>query len=353
MTPAANGSRPSGEPAEGALRVGVVGLGDISGVHLDAVTRSPAARLVGVADVDRERAVRVAADRGCAAYGSLAELLEREAPDVVHVCTPHHLHAEMATACLAAGVHVLLEKPSATTVADAERLVEVAGRSEAQLALCFQNRYNTAARALHDLLVGGTLPAPHGGRAVVTWSRDAAYYARSPWRGRWATAGGGVLVNQAIHTLDLLLWFLGDATEVDGRAMRLALDGVIEVEDTASLRLRHEGGATSVLWATNGHTADSPVVVEVLAGDVVARLETDLVVTHGDGTRDVTPEPVLATGERAYWGVSHERLVEDFYAHLREGRPFWIGAPDGLRALRVLDAVYAASDLGLRTGALT
>lgn len=342
-------------PPTTPLRVAVVGLGDISGVHLDAVAASPYGGLVAVADLDEDRARAVGAARGVASYGgregqgALEAMVEREAPDVVHVCTPHDRHAPMATWLLERGVHVLLEKPSAHTVAGAEALVEVAARSEAQLGLCFQNRYNTAARALRDLLDGGALGAPYAGRAVVTWRREAAYYARSPWRGRWAEAGGGVLANQAIHTLDLLLWYLGDALDVEGTALRLALDGVVEVEDTATFRMRHDGGATSVFWATNGHRADSPVLLELLLrgddGESVARLETDLVVTRPDGREEVVREPVLATGERAYWGVSHERLVADFHRHVAEGRPFWIGAEDGARAMRVLEAVYAASGL--------
>ncbi|GAA1896710.1 Gfo/Idh/MocA family protein [Lapillicoccus jejuensis] len=337
------------------LRVAVVGLGDISGVHLDAVAASPHGGLVAVADLDEARATTVGAVRGVASYGggdgldALEAMVERESPDVVHVCTPHDRHAPMATWLLEQGVHVLLEKPSAHTLAGAEALVEVAARSDAQLGLCFQNRYNTAARALRDLLDDGSLGAPYAGRGVVTWRREAAYYARSPWRGRWAEAGGGVLANQAIHTLDLLLWYLGDAADVEGTALRLALDGVVEVEDTATFRVRHDGGATSVFWATNGHLADSPVLVELLLrgddGQAVARLETDLVVTRPDGREETTREPVLATGERAYWGVSHDRLVADFHAHVRDGRPFWIGAEDGARAMRVLETVYAASGL--------
>ena len=153
-------SRPADEP----LRVAVVGLGDISGVHLEAIASSPAGTLVAVADTDPGRAARVGEERGVASDGSLEEMLDRALPDVVHVCTPHHLHVSMATSCLERDVHVLLEKPLASTVADAQALCDVVGRSSAQLGLCLQNRYNTASRALHDLVTGGSLPPPHAGR---------------------------------------------------------------------------------------------------------------------------------------------------------------------------------------------
>ena len=136
-------------------------------------------------------------------------MLDAVAPDVVHVCTPHHRHADLAAECLARDVSVLLEKPVAHTLDDGERLAVAAEDSAAILGVCFQNRYNDTSRMLREILDRGGLGRILGARASVHWFRDAAYYARRDWRGRWATAGGGVLMNQAIHTLDLLQWFVG------------------------------------------------------------------------------------------------------------------------------------------------
>ena len=152
-------------------------------------------------------------------------MLDAEHPDIVHVCTPHHLHAPMAIECLRRGVHVLLEKPVATTVADGEAVVRAAEASTATVGVCFQNRFNPTVRAIRDLLDAGTLGDLLGGRAAVTWFRDESYYEARPWRGRWAESGGGVLINQAIHTLDLLQWFLGDVTTVRGVATRAGTVG--------------------------------------------------------------------------------------------------------------------------------
>ena len=338
---------------QGPLRVAVVGLGDISAVHLDAVAASPHGALVAVADLDTDRAApsrRRAGWRRTAARRRWRRCSRREAPDVVHVCTPHDRHAPMATWLLERGVHVLLEKPSAHTVAGAEALVGAAAQSEAQLGAVLPEPLQRRRPALCGTCstAGPSGRRPPGGASSPGAATRPTTRA-APGAARWAEAGGGVLANQAIHTLDLLLWYLGDAVDVEGTALRLALDGVVEVEDTATFRMRHDGGATSVFWATNGHRADSPVMVELLLrgddGESLARLETDLVVTGADGREETTREPVLATGERAYWGVSHERLVADFHAHVREGRPFPIGAEDGARAMRVLEAVYAASGL--------
>ena len=333
------------------LRVAVVGCGDIAAVHLDAILDAAGAELVGVCDVDEERRAAAAARGNCAGFPDLTAmldgLLDTGALDVVHVCTPHHRHADLAAQCLARGVSVLVEKPVAHTVADGERLAIVAEGSRGVLGVCFQNRYNDTAQKVRELLGGGGLGRVLGARASVTWFRDAAYYARRDWRGRWATAGGGVLMNQAIHTLDLLQWFVGPVTDVRGTVATLALPDVIEVEDTAALRMRHRTAAGdtvgSVFYATNGHVENTPVTVEIITEHARLRLDADLTVTHGDGRVEVFQPATVTSGERAYWGASHGLLIDDFYRHVRAGKHFWIDAPAALETLRVVQAAYDQS----------
>jgi len=329
------------------LRVAVVGCGDIAAVHLDAILDAAGAELVGVCDVDEERRAAAAARGNCAGFPDLTAmldgLLDTGAPDVVHVCTPHHRHADLAAQCLARGVSVLVEKPVAHTVADGERLAAVAEDSSAVLGVCFQNRYNDTARKLRELLDGGDLGRILGARAAVTWFRDAAYYARRDWRGRWATAGGGVLMNQAIHTLDLLQWFVGPVTDVRGTVATLALHDVIEVEDTAALRLQHgpaDNPVGSVFYATNGHVENTPPTIEIITEHARLRLDTHLTVAHDDGRVETFRPATVASGERSYWGASHGLLIDDFYRHVRAGKRFWIDAPAALGSLRVIQAVY-------------
>jgi UDP-N-acetyl-2-amino-2-deoxyglucuronate dehydrogenase len=334
------------------LRVAVVGCGDIAAVHLDAIidaggVQDVEAELVGVCDVDEERRAAAAALGNCAGFPDLTALLDTVLPDVVHVCTPHHRHADLAAQCLARGVSVLVEKPVAHTVADGERLAAVAEDSTAVLGVCFQNRYNDTARKVRELLDGGELGRILGARAEVTWFRDAGYYARRDWRGRWATAGGGVLMNQAIHTLDLLQWFVGPVTDVRGTVATLALHDVIEVEDTAALRLQHslqhgpdDNPVGSVLYATNGHVENTSPTIEIITEHARLRLDADLTVAHDDGRVQTFRPATVASGERSYWGASHGLLIDDFYRHVRAGKRFWIDAPAALESLRVIQAVY-------------
>jgi len=167
-------------PPSAPLRVGLVGCGSIAAQHLDAVTANPDAVLVAVADTDRDAVASASADRGVPGYRDLDAMLDAEHLDIVHVCTPHHLHAPMAIECLRRGVHVLLEKPVATTVSDGEAVRRAADASTATVGVCFQNRFNPTVRAIRDLVDGGSLGRLLGGRAAVTWSRDASYYEARP-----------------------------------------------------------------------------------------------------------------------------------------------------------------------------
>ena len=329
------------------LRVAVIGCGDIASVHFDAILANPDVELVAVCDIDADLASRTAAELGCAAHTDLTVLLADAHPEVVHICTPHHLHAPMAVAVLAADVHVLLEKPLATTVSDGEAVIRAARSSGASIGVCFQNRYNNTSAALRNLLDAGALGRVTGGRASVTWFRDESYYRRRPWRGTWAEGGGGVLINQAIHTLDLLQWYLGDVREVRGFAARLSLPPTVQVEDTAAVQLRHTDGPRSIFYAANGYVDNAPVTLELVGDQGTARLDTDLILTLADGTTDITPASQLGSGEKAYWGASHGLLIDDFYRHVRAGRPFWIDAVEAAKTLRIVTEVYAQSS-GLR-----
>ncbi|MGI5131647.1 Gfo/Idh/MocA family protein [Pseudonocardia sp. CA-107938] len=333
------------------LRVAVVGCGDISAVHIDAVAAVPDSTVVGVCEPHEGRRAAAEARTGAPGFASLTELLDAVEPDVVHLCTPHHLHADHAVECLTRDVSVLVEKPLAHSLTAGERLAMAAEDSEAVLGVCFQNRYNDTSRKLRELLDTGAVGTPVGGRASVSWHRDAAYYADRDWRGRWATAGGGVLMNQAIHTLDLLQWYLGPVTDVKGIAATLGLSDVIEVEDTAAIQLHHraDGDAeisaeiSSVFHATNCDVENAPIVVEIVTDSASIRLDTDLVVRHDDGRVEVTRPEATGTGQRDYWGVSHTALITDFHQHVRARKPFWLDAAVGLETLRIIDAVYEQS----------
>lgn len=359
---------PQPAPLRSPLRAAVVGCGDIATQHLAAIRAladpGPAGRgivhLGAVVDPDRRRREEAAAAHGVPGYETLGELIAAGRADVVHLCTPHSEHARLAEQALEAGVHVLTEKPVAHTLGDAERLIETADRvwSErgTQLGVCFQNRYNAPVVAMRELLDGGSLGAVLGAQATVMWHRPAEYYAARPWRGTWEGSGGGLLMNQAIHTLDLLQWLVGRARVVDGRASARALGGIIEVEDTADIVLEHaahDGGAhpgaqhaprvRSVFFATNANGLNAPVTLDIQTERAELSLRGALTVRHADGRVDVVDEAGVLPGDRSYWGASHRLLVADFYRSLLAGDRFWIGAREASESLRLIKDVYSRS----------
>lgn len=321
----------------------IIGCGDVSSVHFAAVAATAEARLVAVCDTDPGRLEAASAAHGVPGYANHLDMLEKVRPDVVHICTPHHLHASIATDCLEAGVNVIVEKPLAHTLEEGRRLVEAAERSPAKIGVCFQNRYNATSQAMRELLDGGTLGRVLGASATVMWHRSGDYYRDRPWRGTWAEGGGGLMMNQAIHTVDLLQWLVGDVAKVEGRASTRALAGVIEVEDTAEFLAEHENGVRSVFYATLANAVNAPVTLDIVTEGAVLSLRGDLTVTYSDGTVDVVTERALDTGGRSYWGASHELLVKDFYGKLHAPGSFWINPAEAAKSLRIVKDLYAQS----------
>jgi UDP-N-acetyl-2-amino-2-deoxyglucuronate dehydrogenase len=321
-------------------RVAVIGCGDISTVHFAAISTMPDALLVAVCDADAGRLAEAVDAHGVPGFADHRELLRTIHPDVVHICTPHNQHASIAIDALDAGINVIQEKPLAHTRAEGRRAVDAAARSSAKIAICFQNRYNAPVQAAFELLSSGELGAVLGASGTVVWHRDADYYLSRPWRGKWATGGGGLLMNQAIHTLDLLQWLVGDVTRVRGGAATRYLQETIEVEDTADMVLEHESGARSTFYATLANVVNAPITLDITTERATLSLRDTLTVTHDDGRVDVVRERELPTGGRAYWGVSHELLIRDFYDRLGEPGSFWIDPREAQKTLDIIQDVY-------------
>lgn len=327
----------------------IIGCGAIFPLHARAVARLEGVSLKAVVDHDRTKAEQAGAAHDCEAITDYLTLLEREDIQVVHLCTPHHLHAEMATLLLRAGKHVLTEKPMAVSLQAAKELLQEARHAPAQLGIVFQNRYNDSSRKIRECIEGGTLGRLICMKGLVTWYRDNEYYTASPWRGRWNSEGGGVLINQAIHTLDLLQWFGGEVASVQGSASADVLGDIIEVEDTVHANIRFTSGARALFYATNGYLANSPVELELVFEDGSLCQRNDNLYLYQNGVETKLCEPPSSLDEqghtagKSYWGSSHELLISDFYDHIRNGRRFWIDGAEGIKSLEIIAELYDSS----------
>ena len=195
------------------MKVAVIGCGNISKVHFAALSENPDVQIIAVADIIPERADNAAAKYGAKSFYSFDELLENESPDAIHICTPHYLHTEMAVKALKKGINVLVEKPCSVSSEEVETLRNAQKESGRQLAVCFQNRYNSCVTKADEIISSGRLGKVKSVRGFVTWSRDEDYYS-DDWHGTLEKECGGVLINQAIHTVDLIQHFGGKCKKI-------------------------------------------------------------------------------------------------------------------------------------------
>lgn len=304
------------------MRAAIVGCGGIAQVHKKVLCSLPGVKLVACADIKMDRAQKMAEECGAVAYADITEMLENEQIDVVHICTPHPLHTPLAEIAAAHGVHVFTEKPPVIDTAQWKRF-EALGDSGVRVGICFQNRYNASTRRLREVLASPEAGRVLGARASVAWHRNAEYYTGSDWRGSWVTEGGGELINQSIHTLDLLVTLLGTPTEVEVNMHNHSLRGVIEVEDTVEACISFGEQVRALYYATNAYCVDAPVMVEIVCENVRLHMEqNDLTLYWKDG-RVEHPELEQAQSlGKGYWGNGHYACIADFYDAVREGRPY-------------------------------
>ena len=331
------------------LHAAVIGCGLISKNHFKALKNVEHVCCTAVCDIDPDKARAAAEIHGIhQVYSDYKELLKDPDIDVVHICTPHYLHARMAIDALKAGKHVLCEKPMALTKEDAKQMLEARERWGKHLGICFQNRYNQASVYMKQLMDQGTLGRVLGARGQVTWDRKPEYYSESPWRGRWATEGGGVLINQAIHTFDLLQWLTGcRVTTVDVSISAKRLKGVIEVEDTVDILMTGEAGERLIFYATNCYVKNVPVELEIICEHGSVKMTGNVVVTDQDGTvatKDYSSGTVLG---KDHWGSGHGFLISDFYRCIQEGQSFPVGGEEAIVSVGLLEAVYRSAKTGV------
>lgn len=333
------------------LKVAVVGCGRILSVYHDAFRRlEEEIQPVLMADKNLSRAEEAAGRyEGCAASDqtdlpAFGELLERTKPDLLCVLLPHFLHGRYAKAAMERGIHVLTEKPITISLTEAEELISVQKRTGVQLGVIFQNRYIPGVRRVRELIAAGELGEVKGAFSTLTWHRPPSYYV-CDWKGRWETEGGGVVIDQAIHSIDLVRYMTGmDAVKIMGHTARRVLTE-IEVEDEADAAIWLENGAVYSFYACNYFTANSPIRVGVSCEKGEALLTQETVeIAWRDGRREtVAPDREPAQGGESYWGTCHYLQLADCCRALREGRPIPWAPEDARETLRIVRGIYESA----------
>lgn len=327
------------------LRAAIVGTGAIAHAHAEVLDAMPGAELVAVLDRDPSHAEAFAVRWGVpTVYDDLPELLAGAAADVLHVCTPPGVHAEQSIAALDAGLHVICEKPAALSLDELDAMTDAATRNDRRLAVVFQQRTGSAAAHVRALLESGSLGQPLVATCQTLWYRDPAYFA-VPWRGKWATEGGGPTLGLGIHQIDLLAWLLGDWASVQGQLWRLGRE--TQMEDVSTAVVTFAGGVVASVITS----ALSPREISSIRIDTEhATVTVDHLYGHGHQHWRITPAPHVDAETAAGWALleaeeasGHAPLLRDIYAALGSGDPLPSTASDAARSFEIVTAIYSSA----------
>lgn len=328
------------------IRFGIIGCGNISSTHADAINSLENAELTACCDINKEKGETFAAKNHCRFYPDFQELLLAEDIDVVTIATPHYLHKEVSIAALQARKHVICEKPMATNTADAKEIIQVAKNSKKLYTVCFQNRFNASTVELKKMLSQKKFGKLKGIKSEITWHRNEAYYAEADWKGRRATEGGGVLINQAIHMLDEVCWLIEKPQKIKGMVLTSLLEGIIEVEDAAMATAVMPNGVPWVIHTSNNYSQDPSPSITFDFETASVRLTTEALFVDNE-LIFLQNFDENANG-KVYWGSGHRTLFKTFMNKLlgkRDPLTDYLADTDALESLQVVCGIYASSEL--------
>ena len=325
------------------LKAAVIGLGDISKIHIPIIQENPNVELVAVCD--NNEALRDSVE-GVKFYTDYHVMIEEEELDCVHVCLPHYLHLPATKACVEKGIHVFQEKPLALNTEESLELLKLEEEHQnVKICICFQNRYNETFEALKEIVESGKYGKLIGLKGLVTWFRPKDYYDVKPWRGVMKYAGGGVLINQSIHTLDLMHQLGGEISEIKGTIDNL-LDYGIEVEDTAVAHLKFKNGARGLFFATNSNFGNSSVELQVqLEKGKFTIKDSILTKVNEEGQKERMVEDTKLPGSKFYYGASHMKLINHFYSCIENDTNDYVHVKDAVPSIRIIDAIRESSEI--------
>lgn len=336
---------------------GMIGCGMIANFHARAVGDLRGAKVVACYDAVSAAADRFAASQGCRAYHDLDQMLADPEVDIVTVGTPSGAHLEPAVAAAKAGKHVIVEKPLEITLKRCDQIIRACEQNKVKLSAIFPSRFHQSSLELKKAVDQGRFGRLTLGEAYVKWYRTQAYYDSGAWRGTWELDGGGALMNQAIHSVDLLTWLLGPVVEISAHTGLLAHER-IAVEDTAVATLKFANGALGVIEASTAaypgylkrievHGSEGSAAMEeedVVAWDFAKKARTDATIHKRMAGRISTAGG--ASDPAAIGHHGHTEQFRDVLEAIRENRKPAVDGHEGRRSVEIILAIYKAAELG-------
>jgi UDP-N-acetyl-2-amino-2-deoxyglucuronate dehydrogenase len=330
------------------IPIGLIGGGNITETHARAVNAIPGAKIAAVYGTNAEKVARLCRVHGGKPFQNFDAFLSHRPMQAVILGSPSGQHAQQGIAAAGHGIHVLTEKPIDISTRRADSLIDAANQAHVKLAVIFQDRLKPNIHALKQWLVTGVLGKPLLIDARVKWYRPTDYYSNSKWRGTFALDGGGALMNQAIHTVDLLLWLFGDVMRLQARTATLLHK--IEAEDTAIANLEFASGAIGTLLATTAAYPGYPRRLEITTTEGTVILEHDRIVAAD--FRNPPPEVATNISGDANQSASsaavnditaHKAVIENFLSAIANNTPLACDGAEGRRSLGLVEAIYRAA----------
>ncbi|MEN8255927.1 MAG: Gfo/Idh/MocA family oxidoreductase [Verrucomicrobiota bacterium] len=339
------------------IRFGIIGTGVIAEFHAAAIADAKGAVLTAVCDMNPERGQAFGEKHGVAYERDLNAFLAREDVDAVTIATPTGVHADVAVPAAKAGKHVLCEKPLDINVERVNKIIDACDENKVTLACVFQSRLSRNIQRIKAAIDEGRFGKLIFASAQIKWFRDQEYYDSGQWRGTWAMDGGGALMNQSIHTIDLLAYLAGRPKSVCANIGTLTHTG-IEVEDTAVAAIQFECGAMGTIEASTSCAPGFPRRLEISGEKGSIVMEDDDLIRWSFADQTAEDEAILEEGRagedlkggssdpKAISHDGHRRLIEDMCEAIQTGREPMIPGREGLLAVELISGIYESAKTG-------
>ena len=336
---------------------GIVGCGMIANFHCKAIADIEGAEFIGGFNRTPEKAEKLVGEFGGTAYTNLDEMLANPAIDIVSICSPSGAHMEACVAAAKAGKHVIVEKPLDVTLAKCDAMIEACQAANVKLATIFPSRFHRSSRLMKEAVDQGRFGQLALGDAYVKWFRTQEYYDSGAWRGTWELDGGGALMNQAIHSVDLLLWLMGPAVEVMAHTATVGHER-IEVEDVCTATIKFANGALGVVEATTAGFPGSLKKIELSGSKGTAVLEEEDIIKwefaetapEDEALREEMQGKTKTGGGAADPAAighhAHAELFRDFLDAIENDRAPAIDGVEGRRSVELIVAIYQSAKTG-------
>jgi UDP-N-acetyl-2-amino-2-deoxyglucuronate dehydrogenase len=336
---------------------GIIGAGVISEVHAMAINSIENARLLGIYSINKNKSDVIASKYNCTAYNTLDEMLSHPEIDIVCICTPSGIHLDPAIKCIEAGKHCLVEKPLEVTLEKCDQIIEAAYKAGVKISVIFPSRFYEASKQLKKAIDEKRFGDLVLGDANVKWNRSAEYYKSGKWRGTWKYDGGGALMNQGIHSVDLLQWYMGPVESVQSVTANIRHKD-IEVEDTIVSTLKFANGALGTIECTTAVFPGSLKRIEIMGTEGTAILEENNLIKWEfaqAGSEDEIIRNTMAGGNISHGGVSnpadisfigHKKQIEDMMHSVETGDKPLIDGLEGRKSVEIVLAIYESANSG-------